>query len=102
MAFLWITRTSRVNRTKQSLKKSIEDFSEDFWKTFRNSQKTLGRLPKKSSNVFYARRLPTKSSRSLPKSYAQSGYKGMMSSGTSCDNENTSGKLSEDFFRSFP
>ncbi|KAL0747454.1 hypothetical protein Bca101_029456 [Brassica carinata] len=51
------------------------DFSEDYWKNLINSRKTLGRLLEKSSNVFYARRLPTKSSGSLPKSSAQSGTK---------------------------
>ncbi|KAG5388816.1 hypothetical protein IGI04_030357, partial [Brassica rapa subsp. trilocularis] len=39
---------------------------EDSQKTFQN---TLG----KSSNTFYARKLPTKSSGSVPKSSAQSG-----------------------------
>ena len=68
-------------RIWKTFRRLLEDFLENFWKTLRNSRKTLGRLSKKSSNVFYARRLPTKSSRSLPKSYAQSGYKGMMSSG---------------------
>ncbi|CAN7090816.1 unnamed protein product, partial [Brassica rapa subsp. narinosa] len=48
------------------LRRLSKDFSEDFRKT---SQNTLG----KSSNAFYARRLPTKSSGSLPKSYVQSG-----------------------------
>ena len=42
------------------LSKTLEDFS-----------KTFG----KSSSVFYARKFPTKSSRSLPKSSAQSGTK---------------------------
>ena len=64
---------------------TLEDFSEDSWKNLRNSQKTigrlrnsqktLGRLLEKSSNVFYARRLPTMSSGSLPKSFVQSGKK---------------------------
>ncbi|KAL0673854.1 hypothetical protein Bca4012_001835 [Brassica carinata] len=43
--------------------------------TLLDSRKTLGRLLKKSSNVFYARRRPTKPSGSLPKSSAQSGTK---------------------------
>ena len=42
------------------LNQTLEDFSEDSWKT-------LGRLLGKSSNAFYARRRPTKSSGSLPK-----------------------------------
>ncbi|WZZ03526.1 hypothetical protein YC2023_089447 [Brassica napus] len=48
------------------LRETLKDFSEDSRKTFQN---TLG----KSSNAFYARRLSTKSSGSLPKSSAQSG-----------------------------
>ncbi|KAL0753309.1 hypothetical protein Bca101_090977 [Brassica carinata] len=50
-------------------------FSEDSSKTLRNSRKNLGRLLEKSSNVFYARRFPTKSLGSLPKSSSQSGTK---------------------------
>ncbi|CAN7072707.1 unnamed protein product, partial [Brassica oleracea var. botrytis] len=45
----------------------------------RKTRKTLGRLGRllgKSSNVFYAKRLPTKFSRSLPKFSTQSGTKG--------------------------
>ncbi|KAF3550315.1 hypothetical protein DY000_02004389 [Brassica cretica] len=42
------------------LNQTLEDFSEDSWKT-------LGRLLGKSSNAFYSRRRPTKSSGSLPK-----------------------------------
>ena len=42
------------------LNQTLENFSEDSWKT-------LGRLLGKSSNAFYARRRPTKSSGSLPK-----------------------------------
>ena len=41
------------------LNHTLEDFLEDSWKT-------LGRLLGKSSNAFYARRRPTKSSGSLP------------------------------------
>ncbi|WZZ65509.1 hypothetical protein YC2023_076879 [Brassica napus] len=48
------------------LSQTLEDFSEDFWKT-------LGRLLRKSSNAFYARRCPTKYSRSLPKSESDFG-----------------------------
>ena len=47
------------------LNQTLEDFSEDSWKT-------LERLLGKSSNAFYARRRPTKSSGSLPKFSAQS------------------------------
>ncbi|CAN6840877.1 unnamed protein product [Brassica oleracea] len=49
-----------------NLRQTLIDFSEDSRKT---SQNTLC----KSSNAFYARRLPTKSSGSLPESSAQSG-----------------------------
>ncbi|KAL0652489.1 hypothetical protein Bca4012_095180 [Brassica carinata] len=74
-----------VPRSLQEVFQSLKDFSEDSWKTLRNSRETLGRLRnsrktlgklfEKSSNVFYARRLSTKSSESLPKSYVQSGTK---------------------------
>ena len=47
------------------LSQTLKNFSEDSWKTLR-------RLLGKSSNAFYAIRLPTKSSGSLLKSYAQS------------------------------
>ena len=61
------------------LSQTLEYFLEDSWKTLRrlleHSQKTLGKLLGKSSNVFYARRLPAKSSESLPKSSAQGGTK---------------------------
>ncbi|KAG5375529.1 hypothetical protein IGI04_040125, partial [Brassica rapa subsp. trilocularis] len=57
---------SLLKSSAQNLSQTLEDFLEDPWKIFgklmENSQKTLGR---KSSNVFYARRLPTKSSESL-------------------------------------
>ena len=49
----------------------------DLSKTLEDSRKTLGRLPKKSSNVFYVRRLSTKSS----KVFCPEWYKRMMSSG---------------------
>ena len=48
------------------LSQTLEDFSKDSWKT-------LGRLPKKYSNAFDARRRPTKSSGSVMKFSAQSG-----------------------------
>ena len=50
------------------LKQILEDFLDNSWKT-------LGRLLGKFSNVFYARRLPTKSSESLLKSFVQTGTK---------------------------
>ncbi|KAG5378126.1 hypothetical protein IGI04_025968 [Brassica rapa subsp. trilocularis] len=71
-----IPRSLTKFSTRSDMSQTLEVFSEDSWKTLRNSRKTLG----KTSNIFYARRLHTKSSRSLPKSYAQSGYKEMMSS----------------------
>ncbi|KAL0771804.1 hypothetical protein Bca101_036955 [Brassica carinata] len=48
--------------------KLLRNLLEDYWKT-------LGRLLGKSSNVFYGRRLPAKSSESLPKSSVQGGTK---------------------------
>ncbi|KAF2596817.1 hypothetical protein F2Q68_00008877 [Brassica cretica] len=61
------------------LRQILEDFWDNSWKTLgrlsKDSRKTLRRLLRKSSNAFYARRLPTKSSESLPKSSAQSGTK---------------------------
>ncbi|KAF2576684.1 hypothetical protein F2Q70_00002583 [Brassica cretica] len=47
------------------LSQTLKNFSEDCWKT-------LGRLLGKSSNAFYSRILPMKSSGSLPKSFDQS------------------------------
>ncbi|KAF3560235.1 hypothetical protein F2Q69_00015529 [Brassica cretica] len=58
--------TPRCRSHFSYLSQTLENFSEDSWKI-------LGRLLGKSSNVFYARRLPAKSSGSLPKSYAQGG-----------------------------
>ncbi|KAF3600473.1 hypothetical protein F2Q69_00036483 [Brassica cretica] len=57
-----------LGRLLEDSQKTLERLSED-------SRKTLGRLLGKSSNAFYARRLPTKSSESLSKSSAQSGTK---------------------------
>ncbi|KAL0660627.1 hypothetical protein Bca4012_097464 [Brassica carinata] len=61
------------------LRHILEDFWDNSWKTLgrlaKDSRKTFGILLGKSSNVFYARRLPTKSSESLLKSSAQSGTK---------------------------
>ncbi|KAF3488229.1 hypothetical protein F2Q69_00052176 [Brassica cretica] len=60
------------------LRHILEDFWDNSSKTLgrlsKDSRKTLGRLLGKSS-VCYSRRLPTKSSESLPKSSAQSGTK---------------------------
>ena len=51
------------------LKLQVFQIWDRLWK---NSQKTLGRLLGKSSNAFCARRIPTKSSGNLLKSFAQS------------------------------
>ena len=63
---------SHLNAFEYANFSDLRQILEDFWD---NSWKTLGRLLGKSSNVFYARRLPTKFSESLPKSSAQSGTK---------------------------
>ncbi|KAF3554956.1 hypothetical protein F2Q69_00013151 [Brassica cretica] len=55
-------------RSESDFGKLLRKLLEDYWKT-------LGRLLGKSSNVFYARRLPVKSSESLPKSSVQGGTK---------------------------
>ncbi|WZZ87930.1 hypothetical protein YC2023_116509 [Brassica napus] len=47
------------------LSQTLKNFSKDSWKT-------LGRLLGKSSNAFYSRILPMKSSGSLPKSFSKS------------------------------
>ncbi|WZY93133.1 hypothetical protein YC2023_065462 [Brassica napus] len=52
---------------------AYSDFGKLHRRLLEDSRKTLGRLLGKSSNAFYARRLPTKSSGSLPKSYIKSG-----------------------------
>ncbi|CAN6890992.1 unnamed protein product, partial [Brassica oleracea] len=61
------------------IQKSKSDFGRLLIRLLEDSRKTswetLGRLLEKSSNVFYARRLPTKSSGSLPKSSVQSDTK---------------------------
>ena len=55
--------------------RSESDFERFLRRLLKDSRKTLGRLIENSSNIFYARILPTKSSWSLPKSSAQSGTK---------------------------
>ncbi|KAG5399665.1 hypothetical protein IGI04_014272, partial [Brassica rapa subsp. trilocularis] len=75
------------------LRQILKDFSEDFRTT---SQNTLG----KCSNAFYARRLPTKSSGSLPTSYAESDLSQTLEK-FSEDSWKTLGRLSEDFLGSF-
>ncbi|KAL0758495.1 hypothetical protein Bca101_074645 [Brassica carinata] len=52
----------------------LDNSSKTLGRLSKDSRKTLGRLLGKSS-VCYSRRLPTKSSESLPKSSAQSGTK---------------------------
>ncbi|KAF2552154.1 hypothetical protein F2Q68_00033711 [Brassica cretica] len=90
-----------MKSTQANLRQTLKDFSD--------SRKTLS----KSSNAFYARRLPTKSSGSLLKSSAQSGTNfvyiffrsesdfGRLLRKLLEDSRKTLGKLLEDFLGSF-